>query len=230
MTSIDNPKARSTRRLPMPQMEGAIARWYAKARSSGNQLASYRQQAAQLTTDLPDGARVLEVAPGPGYHAIELARSGRLRVTALDISRSFVEIATDNARQAGVSVDVRLGNVEHMPFDDESFDLIVCQAAFKNFAEPVRALDEMHRVLSVGGRAVIQDMSRLATRADIAREVAGMGLGRLDSLFTRTTLAMLRLRASTPVRFERLAAESAFRTCEVSTEGIGMEVRLTKSR
>jgi ubiquinone/menaquinone biosynthesis C-methylase UbiE len=158
-----------------------------------------------------------------------MARSGRLQVTALDISRTFVEIAAGNARQAGVSVDVRLGDVQHMPFDDGSFELVVCQAAFKNFAEPVRALDEMHRVLHAGGRAVIQDMSRLATGADIAREVAGMGLGRLDSLFTRMTLAMLRLRAATPARFEHLAAESAFRTCEIGVEGLGMEVRLTKN-
>jgi hypothetical protein len=39
---------------------------------------------------------------------------------------------------------------------------------------------------------------------------------------------MLRRRAYSPARFERLAAASPFMTCEISTEGIGLEVRLTK--
>jgi hypothetical protein len=45
---------------------------------------------------------------------------------------------------------------------------------------------------------------------------------------TRRSLAMLRRRAYSPSRFERLAADSAFRSGEIRTEGIGLEVRLTK--
>src|SRR4029077_6410316 len=80
-------------RFKGPEMEGAIARWYARVRGSQSQLDMYRKQASELTTGLADGARVLEVAPGPGFLAIEMARSGRLHITALDISRTFVEIA-----------------------------------------------------------------------------------------------------------------------------------------
>src|SRR5207247_5182412 len=116
-----------------------------------SQIDEWRRQAAELTGALPDGAQVLEVAPGPGYFAIELARPGPLGVTAMDISRTFVEIASENARRAGVTVDFRQGDVAAMPFADGSFDLVVCQAAFKNFSQPRRALDEMHRVLRVGG-------------------------------------------------------------------------------
>ena len=46
-----------------------------------------------------------------------------------------------------------------------------CQAAFKNFPEPVSALNEMYRVLSDGGTAVIEDMSRDASGADIDTEI-----------------------------------------------------------
>jgi hypothetical protein len=74
------------RRLILPEMEGFFARWYARKRGTPSQLALYRQQAAQLTAAAPDGAAVLEVAPGPGYLAIEISRSGRLHVTGLDIS------------------------------------------------------------------------------------------------------------------------------------------------
>src|SRR2546425_1393509 len=174
-------------RFKGPEMEGAVARWYAGIRSSGSQIQEYRRQALQLTQDLAAGADVLEVASGPGYLAIEIARLGRFHVTGLDISRSFVQIASANARQAAVSVDVRQGDAAGMPFDAESFDLIVCQAAFKNFTQPGRALDEMHRVLRRGGTAVIQDMSREASGADIDQEVTRMQLGRLNAFMTKST-------------------------------------------
>jgi ubiquinone/menaquinone biosynthesis C-methylase UbiE len=181
------------------------------------------------SSDLFAGADVLEVAPGPGYLAVEMARLADLHVTGLDISNTFVKIASDNARKAGVSVDFRQGDAAHMPFAADSFDLIVCQAAFKNFTQPRSALAEMHRVLRAGGTALIQDMSREATHADIEREVRGMGLGRLGSFTTKATLESLRRRAYTPAHFELLAAESPFGGCEVTTEGIGVEVRLKKA-
>jgi ubiquinone/menaquinone biosynthesis C-methylase UbiE len=209
-------------------MEGPIARWYAKLRRSGNQLEEYRHQATQLTEGLPAGAKVLEVAPGPGYLAIEMARLG-LRVSAVDISRTFVQIGNENAREAGVSIDFRQGDAAVMPFEAESFDLIVCQAAFKNFVHPASALDEMHRVLRSGGTAVIQDMSSDASHADIEEEVRKMQLGWWSSFTTKATLEMLRRRAYSPTRFERLVAASPFRTCEVKRDGIGLEVRLQKA-
>jgi ubiquinone/menaquinone biosynthesis C-methylase UbiE len=211
-------------------MEGAVARWYAKVRRSGSQIDEYRRQAAQLTKGLPDGAAILEVAPGPGYLAIELARLGRFHVTGLDISRTFVQIASENAREAGVSVDLHQGDAAVMPFAAESFDLVICQAAFKNFVHPGSALFEIHRVLRAGGTAVIQDMNQGASHEDIEKEVAGMKLGRLNTFTTKATLEMLKRRAYTPAQLERLAAGSPFRTCEISTAGIGLEVRLTKAK
>src|SRR2546425_175517 len=59
-------------RFKGPEMEGAVARWYAGIRSSGSQIQEYRRQALQLTQDLAAGADVLEGAPGPGYLDIEL--------------------------------------------------------------------------------------------------------------------------------------------------------------
>src|ERR1700687_5286359 len=163
-------------RFKGPEMEGMVARWYAKLRSSGIQMEEYRAQAAQLTQGLPAGAKVLEVAPGPGYLAVEMARLGRYQVSALDISRTFVQIGTENARQAGVTVDFRHGDAAVMPFDAESFDLIVCQAAFKNFTYPSSALDEMYRVLRTGASAVNHAMSNDASHADIEGEVKRMKL------------------------------------------------------
>jgi len=171
---------------------------------------------------------VLEVAFGPGYLAIELARLGRVQRIGLDISHTFVKIASQNAKDAGVTADFHQGDAAAMPFEAESFDLIVGQAAFKNFVHPGSALAEMYRVLRGGGTALIQDMSSEASHADIEREVGAMQLGPVSTFTTKGTLEMLKRRAYSPAKFERLAAESPFGTCTINTEGIGLEVRLEK--
>jgi ubiquinone/menaquinone biosynthesis C-methylase UbiE len=227
MTSQPN-AGLNRRRYLLPEMEGVTARWYARQRGTPSQIVVYRDQASQLTAGLPDGAAVLEVAPGPGYLAIEVARLDRFQVTGLDISRTMVEIAHENATSAGVAVDFERGDATAMPFADGSFDLIVCQAAFKNFRRPVSALDEMHRVLRPGGLAVIQDMRREATSAEIDQEVRSQQLGAVNGFITRRVLAGLRNRAYSTVQFERLVAESRFSSCAVHAEGIGLEVRLRK--
>jgi ubiquinone/menaquinone biosynthesis C-methylase UbiE len=224
----DNKNSSRTKRSQAPMMEGRMARWYDRQRRSAPQIAAVRKFAAHVTDGLPSGADVLEVAPGPGYLAIELALLG-FQVTGLDISRTFVEIASSNARQAEVNADFRRGEAADLPFEADSFDLVVCQAAFKNFGQPVGALDEMYRVLRDGGTAVIQDMNRDASSAEIDREVEQMELSRLSAFLTKLPLkTMLRRRAFSAADFDRLAAESAFRTCDIRTEGISLEVRMSK--
>src|SRR5262245_56074388 len=110
-------------------MEGMIATWYAKNTGSDPAMRRFTTTARAVAERVPPGGRVLEVAPGPGYLAIEIARSGR-QVAALDISESFVAMVGENAKRAGVVIDVRHGNAAAMPFADVSFDFVVCMAAF----------------------------------------------------------------------------------------------------
>jgi ubiquinone/menaquinone biosynthesis C-methylase UbiE len=221
-------RVQEKRRKLVPEMEGRQARWYAAQRRSGVQMALYRARAAELAAGLPEGADVLEVAPGPGYFAVELARAGRFTVSGVDVSRTMVEIATEYAREQGVTATFRQGDVAELPYPDGSFDLVVCQAAFKNFTEPVRALDQLHRVLRTGGRAVIEDMSADATNPDIAREVEGMALSRANAVVTRSALRFLRRRAYGRARFADVVARSRFGTAEITTQGIGVTVTLTR--
>jgi ubiquinone/menaquinone biosynthesis C-methylase UbiE len=212
----------------LPEMEGFSARWYARQRGTPSQIAIVRRQAAQLTESMPSGGAILEVAPGPGYFAIEIARLGRFQVTGLDISHTMVEISRENAAAAAVKIEFRQGDATEMPFTDGSFDLVVSQAAFKNFRRPVSALNEMHRVLRAGGRAVIQDLRKEASGADIDREVDSQKVGAVSGFITKRILAWLRNRAYSVSHFESLVAESNFRTCEIKTDGIALEVRLTR--
>src|SRR5215475_12058343 len=90
-------------------MEGMIASWYAK--NAGKSIAEYRNLAKRIADGLRPGDSVLEVAPGPGYLAIELARLGSYRLAGLDISRTFIRIARENAARGGVKIEFQEGDV-----------------------------------------------------------------------------------------------------------------------
>ena len=208
-------------------MEGWTARWYAKTRQ--NDMESFREAAERASEKLRDGSSVLELAPGPGFFSIELAKRGNFRITGLNISRTMVEIAKQGAKQAGTKVDFQLGNASAMPFANESFDFVYCSAAFKNFTEPVRALNEIDRVLRPGGEALIADLSKDTPIEEIDRYVSQSGRGKLDGWLTKMAFRVLLLkRAYTTKDFQRMARESSFGSCTVSAEGIGFEVRFEK--
>jgi ubiquinone/menaquinone biosynthesis C-methylase UbiE len=205
-------------------MEGFIAEWYARntARAEGR----FRETARAVAERAAPGARVLEVAPGPGYLAIELARRG-FEVVGLDISRSFVRIATRNAAEAGVAARFEQGDAAHLPFEEASFDFVVCTAAFKNFTDPLGALDEMHRVLRPGGGASVVDLRRDASPAAIDEEVRGMNLSRLNAALTRWTFRRVLLpRAWSLEVLADLARRSRFGGGEIVEAGIGFDLRL----
>jgi len=139
------------------------------------------------------------------------------------------EIASHNARDAGVKIDFRLGNAAATPFADDSFDFIYCSAAFKNFSEPVKALDEMHRVLRPGGEAVIVDLRKDASPEGMNSYADQSGRSGPDAWLTKIAFrCMLVKRAYTGDEFTRRAEQSRFRTCRINPGPVGFEVRLTK--
>jgi ubiquinone/menaquinone biosynthesis C-methylase UbiE len=210
-------------------MEGMIASWY--ARNTKGDVRGYRACADAVVADLPSGARVLEVAPGPGYLAVELAKRGHFRVSGLDISESFVKIARDLARAEGLDIDFQHGNASDMPYPSESFDFIVCRAAFKNFMYPLGALDEIWRVLVPGGRASIFDLRKEASRDEIDAEVEEMRLSRVNAFLTRFIFRTTLLKnAYAEDALRNLVEQSRFGEGEIRKDGIGFELRLAKPR
>lgn len=220
---IERPR-KAYKSLPM---EGPIASWYAK--TTGKDLADFEADARRIAVRLRSGARVLEIAPGPGYLAIALARLGAFPISGLDISRSFVRIAAENAAKAGVDIDFQQGDAAEMPFADDSFDFIVCRAAFKNFSDPIGALVEMHNVLKPNGEALIIDMNKTASDAAIDEAVATMKLSALNALLTKAIFKhSLRKRAYSAADFQRMAAMTPFGGAEINAASIGVDVWLRK--
>lgn len=208
-------------------MNGQIATWYAK--NTRRDMAEFKNLASRLARETPAPARVLEVAPGPGYLAIELAKLGPYEITGLDISEKFVQIASDNAREESVPVTFQQGDASAMPFPDNTFNLIVCRAAFKNFSRPDNAINEMFRVLQPGGRALIIDLRKDASLTEIDAYVKNLDVGWLNSFMIKLTFrCMLIPRAYSTGQIKEMSARSKFGKCEITTSAIGFELVLKK--
>jgi SAM-dependent methyltransferase len=98
------------------------------------------------------GQRVLDIACGTGVLAREAAgRVGAASVCGLDRNPAMLEVA----RRVQPEVEWRLGRAEELPFDAESFDVVVSQFGLMFFDDPVLALREMRRVLRPGGQLAV---------------------------------------------------------------------------
>jgi ubiquinone/menaquinone biosynthesis C-methylase UbiE len=104
------------------------------------------------------GARVLDVACGPGFLTMAFAARCRSAV-GFDATEEFLAIARAEAAHRGLqNIEFRSGNAEHLPFGDGEFAVVSCRAAFHHFARPERVLAEMVRVATPSGRVLIADM------------------------------------------------------------------------
>ena len=222
MTTPTLPKARRDR-----GMEGMVAKWYAG--NTGRALDEFTKLARRIASQLPNGSTVLEVAPGPGYFCIELAKLGQYSITGLDISHTFVQIAGKKAAEAGVHVNFRQGNASSMPLPNDTFDFLLCRAAFKNFGQPVLALQEMYRVLKPSGRGLIIDLSRDASPESMDHSVDAMGLTTINKVLTKLIFRLsLRRSAYTKEQFQQMVAQAKFRSVDIQEVDIQFEILVTK--
>ena len=208
-------------------MEGMVAKWYAA--NTAEMMKEYVDLARRISNEVPQGSAVLEVAPGPGYFCIELAKLGSYGITGMDISRTFVAMAAKSASAAGVRVDFRQGSASNMPLQKDSFDFLLCRAAFKNFADPVGALQEMCRVLKPGRCGLIIDLKRNADPETISQHVDGMGLSWFNRIMTKMAFkGMLLKSAYTREEFEQMLAQTEFSKVSIEEGDMGLEISMTK--
>jgi ubiquinone/menaquinone biosynthesis C-methylase UbiE len=208
-------------------MEGGVARWYDK--TTRRDLPEFKALARKVADTLVSGAKVLEIAPGPGFFAIELAKIGKYQITGLDISKTFVDIAKRNARQEHVAVDFRQGNASAIPLPEGSFDFVLCRAAFKNFSDPVGALREMRRVLKPEGRALVIDLRKDVGKKSLDSYIRGLKAGALNAFMMKWTFRLMLIpRAYTKQQFQNFIVESEFVKSEIQETPIGFEITLVK--
>jgi ubiquinone/menaquinone biosynthesis C-methylase UbiE len=207
-------------------MEGSVARWY--DRTIRKDMPEMQALAVRIAAIVPPGGSVLEIAPGPGFLSIELAKRG-LQVRAVDISNTFVEIAQRNAAAEHVDVHFEHGNAALLPVSDASVDFVVCRAAFKNFTEPVKAMREMRRVLRPGGTALLIDMRRDVPLPEVKRYIDRLGVGWLNRLFMMFIFRFMLIKRAYPVEeIRRMANEAGWVNPRIDVLEIGFEAWTTK--
>jgi ubiquinone/menaquinone biosynthesis C-methylase UbiE len=124
---------------------------------------------------LPVFDRTLEVGAGTGYFSLHLLMAGLAgRATCTDISPGMVDVLRANAERLGLEVEALVADAEALPFEDESFDLVLGHAVLHHIPDLQRAFGEFRRVLAPGGLIVFAgEPSRYGDRlADVPKRAA----------------------------------------------------------
>jgi len=104
----------------------------------------------------------LEVAIGTALNLRHYADD--VRLVGIDLSADMLAFAKERAAKTGRDIDLREGDAQALPFDEGSFDTVVCTYSLCNIPDPQRAVNEMKRVLKPGGRLILVDHIRAAVR------------------------------------------------------------------
>ena len=143
--------------------------------------------------DWPEDGEVLEVGCGTGALWVDVVGLvPRLRLTLTDLSEGMVAAASAAVGAlAGLDLlGVRTCDAQELPFDDDSFDVVVANHMLYHVPDPRRAAAEFARVLRPGGAllAATNGPGHLGAIADISRSVLGWSsLDATDGRFGRTT-------------------------------------------
>ncbi len=134
-----------------------------------NLLARRRLAVEMVAAAVPPASRVLDLGCGTGEVAVQLIRLG-YEVFGLDIAEPMARYA----RARCGSNRFRVGDMERLPFPDDTFDAVVCLGVIEYLAADDRALREIWRVLRPGGTAVISTPSAISPLHHLDRLFAGL--------------------------------------------------------
>lgn len=111
-----------------------------------------RQTIRGCLNHLNHTSKILDCGVGTGAFSLSLLSSIKqtAHVSGIDISPSMLTQAQQNLQDRCTTLDLRLGNIRHLPFADESFDAVIFAHVLEHMAEPVETLREMVRVLKPG--------------------------------------------------------------------------------
>ncbi|NUR50981.1 MAG: methyltransferase domain-containing protein [Hamadaea sp.] len=157
------------------------------------------------------GGRVLEVAIGTGRN-LPHYRPG-VTVTGIELSPAMLAYARRRAADLGLAADLREGDAERLPFDDASFDTVVCAFSLCTIPRPPAAIAEMRRVLRPGGDLLLVDHIGSTWPPIRAGQwlLERLTIPAAGEHFTRRQLPLVRAAGFEVVEAERLKAGSVER-------------------
>jgi ubiquinone/menaquinone biosynthesis methyltransferase len=122
---------------------------------------AWKRRLVRLAAPAP-GSAALDLATGTGDIALALGARGA-RVVGLDITHRMIELARAKAASGSTSRFL-VGDMVALPFKDMCFDVATTGYGLRNVPDVRLALEEMHRVLTPGGRALSLDFNRPSNR------------------------------------------------------------------
>ncbi|MEO0405773.1 MAG: class I SAM-dependent methyltransferase [Cyanobacteria bacterium P01_A01_bin.135] len=116
------------------------------------QLLFESQTVRDRLSQLDSTSKVLDCGVGTGAFSLALLNIVKqpAHVSGIDISYPMLTHAQQRLKHRCTSLDLRWGNIRHLPFADDSFDVVVFAHVLEHMAEPVATLREMVRVLKPG--------------------------------------------------------------------------------
>lgn len=102
------------------------------------------------------GKKILEVSFGNGYLMTQYADE-KYEVYGIDYNEHMLRHAEKKTQKLKAAVHLSQGNVEALPYDDDTFDTVINTMAFTGYPNGDKALSEMNRVLKPGGRLLLVD-------------------------------------------------------------------------
>jgi len=173
-----------------------------------------------------DHGHVLEIGPGPGYLGLEwLARTSNTTLTGVEISSAMIDVAKKNAVQYGFNERTTYvqGNGADLPFPAETFDGIMTASSLHEWENPVRALEEIWRVLKPGGRMIVLDFRR-----DVSLIIKGFLWLAAKPKEMRPGLLTSIAAAYTPSELKSLLPSFMTSYCQVIGTAMGLTIAGTK--
>lgn len=102
---------------------------------------------------VPENPVTLDIACGTGLSTFSLVDYlGTGDVHGVDLSPDMVRKAAENADKLGYNIEFKEGDVENLPYPDAMFNMVISNMSFQFFPDKLRALKEIHRVMTPGGR------------------------------------------------------------------------------
>ena len=126
-------------------------------------IESLHPGALETTKELADLCKVtensllLDVASGTGEGTCFLVEEFKCRAVGIDISQVMVKRAKEKARKKNLNIDFKIGDAHHLPFEDNSFDVVIAECVVCALDKKI-AIAEMIRVATPGGFIGIHDI------------------------------------------------------------------------
>lgn len=145
------------------------------------------QYQERLLEAVPRCANLLEIGAGTGELLLKLADIAG-KIVGVDHSQAMLSEARRKVAVHGVvNIELRLGEMTHLPLPDNSVDCVVANMVLHHAADPLAVMIEIRRVLKDGGLLLIADLARHereAARDQLADQWLGFELEELDSWLT----------------------------------------------